>query len=422
MRRLWPQGGIYRGWWIVATGYIAQMGTVGATGWVFGVLILPMQEDLGWSRSVLVGVVTLARLLSGVFAMRIGPVVDRHGARLLMTLSALVAFVACIGTALSQNVWQYYLCWVLFGLAIPGLGTLGPAVAISNWFIRRRAQALMYFTLGSAGAGLVLAPLMSRIAADISWRWSWVGMGLIFLTVAPMAWTWVRHRPEDVGLKPDGGDTSREVSVGARDAASTDDDWTAAEALHSRSFWLVAIGFMLTSFPGSSIFIHMSSFVQSKGFSLSEGALAVSFYGAGTLIGRFTWGYLIPRLGVHRSLVLYGIGYGLSILLFVAPHSLPPIYATTILLGIAISGSQQMNVQAYADYFGRTNLGALLGYAQLMASITGAAAPLIAAAAFDTTESYSIVFSVWGAFAIVAGVCFIFSKPARRSVPQPVMA
>ena len=295
----------------MATGYIAQMGTVGATGWVFGVLILPMQEDLGWSRSVLVGVVTLARLLSGVFAVRIGPVVDRHGARWLMTLSALTAFAACVGTALSQTVWQYYLCWVLFGLAIPGMGTLGPAVAISNWFIRRRAQALMYFTLGSAGAGLVLAPLMSRIAADISWRWSWVGMGLIFLTVAPMAWHFVRHRPEDLGLKPDGGDTARDTRVGTDDVTPDEDSWTVREALHSRSFWLVAVGFMLTSFPGSSIFIHMSSFVQSKGFTLSEGALAVSFYGAGTLVGRFTWGFLIPRLGVHRSLVLYGFGYGM---------------------------------------------------------------------------------------------------------------
>jgi MFS family permease len=119
--------------------------------------------------------------------MKIGPAVDRHGARLLMTVSAVVAFLACAGTALSQNVWEYYLCWVLFGFAIPGMGTLGPAVAISNWFIRRRSQALMYFTLGSAGAGLVLAPLMSRIASDISWRWSWAGMGLIFLVVAPMA-------------------------------------------------------------------------------------------------------------------------------------------------------------------------------------------------------------------------------------------
>jgi sugar phosphate permease len=305
---------------------------------------------------------------------------------------------------------------VLFGLAIPGMGTLGPAVAISNWFIRRRAQALMYFTLGSAAAGLVLAPLMSRIAQDVSWRASWVGMGLIFLIVAPMAWAFVRHRPEDLGLKPDGGDSARDDSVTPATGAPVEESWTVREALHSRSFWLVAVGFMLTSFPGSSIFIHMSSFVQSKGFSLSEGALAVSFYGAGTLVGRFTWGFLIPRLGVHRSLVTYGFGYGLSILCFVAPQSLPPIYATTVLLGIAISGSQQMNVQAYADYFGRGNLGGIMGYASLMSSITGSAAPLIAAAAFDTTESYSIVFSLWGVFAMVAGACFLFSKPRRARV------
>jgi sugar phosphate permease len=397
------------------------MGTVGASGWVFGVLILPMQDDLGWSRSVLVGVVTLARLLSGVFAIRLGPVVDRHGARWLMTLSALTAFAACLGTALSQTVWQYYLSWVLFGLAIPGMGTLGPAVAISNWFIRRRAQALMYFTLGSAGAGLVLAPLASRIAQDATWRLSWAGMGLIFLIVAPMAWHFVRHRPEDLGLKPDGGDVAP-YAGGANDVQPADESWTTREALHSRSFWLVAVGFMLTSFPGSSIFIHMSSFVQSKGFSLSEGALAVSFYGAGTLAGRFTWGFLIPRLGVHRSLVLYGIGYGVSILLFVAPHSLLPIYATTVLLGIAISGSQQMNVQAYADYFGRRNLGSLLGTASLMSSLTGAAAPLVAAAAFDTTESYSFVFSTWGVFALIAGTCFLFSRPSERPVREVVPA
>ena len=55
-------------------------------------------------------------------------------------------------------------------------------------------------SLGSAGAGLVLAPLMSRIAADYSWRWSWAGMGLIFLSVAPLAW-------QVVGVR-----ASREVS------------------------------------------------------------------------------------------------------------------------------------------------------------------------------------------------------------------
>src|SRR5262245_16916908 len=101
------------------------MPTVGATGWVFGVLILPMQDDLGWSRSEIVGVITLSRLLSGIVAMKLGPFVDRHGARLLMIGSALLAALSMLGTALIQNPAEYYALWVLFGLSIPGLSTLG---------------------------------------------------------------------------------------------------------------------------------------------------------------------------------------------------------------------------------------------------------------------------------------------------------
>jgi len=135
MNRLLHPSAVYRGWWIVATGFLAQMPTVGATGWVFGVLILPMQHDLGWSRTEVVGVVTLARLLSGFFAMKLGPLVDQHGARLLMIGSSVLAAASMAGTALIQNPAEYYACWVLFGLSIPGLSTLGPAVAISNWFV-----------------------------------------------------------------------------------------------------------------------------------------------------------------------------------------------------------------------------------------------------------------------------------------------
>ena len=46
---------IFRGGWIVFTGYLTQIASGGANGWVFGVLILPMQHDLGWSRSTIVG-------------------------------------------------------------------------------------------------------------------------------------------------------------------------------------------------------------------------------------------------------------------------------------------------------------------------------------------------------------------------------
>jgi sugar phosphate permease len=254
------------------------------------------------------------------------------------------------------------------------------------------------------------------------WRAAWAAMAALFVVVAPMAWFWLGQRPEDYGLLPDGGDASQAPATaadGARDRAE-EPDWTVGEALHSRSFWLIALGFMLTSFPGGSIFIHMTSFVESKGFTFSEGALAVSFYGLGVLIGRFTWGYVVAHAGVYRALIAYGFGYGASILLFVAPYNLPAIYATTVLLGIAIAGAQQLHVLVFPEYFGRRIVGSLLGYAGAMTAVTGAAAPLVAAAAYDTTESYVATFSVFGFFCFIAGVAFLFSRPTTvRPLASP---
>src|SRR5581483_5203390 len=240
---------MYRGWWIVFTGFLAQLPTVGATGWVFGVLILPMQDDLHWSRSEIVGVVTLSRLLSGFVAMKLGPLVDRHGARLLMIVSAILAAAAMAGTALIHHPLEYYALWVLFGLSIPGLSTLGPAVAIANWFVRKRTQALMVYTLGSAGSGLVLAPLMSEVAGTVGWRTSWLLMAVFFLLVAPLAALTIRQRPEDYGLRPDGDEPDDDGQIGRsangqRASAATvtpvditespSGEWSVREALHSR--------------------------------------------------------------------------------------------------------------------------------------------------------------------------------------------
>ena len=421
----WPK--VYRGWWIVATGYLAQLATVGSFGFVFGVLLAPMQRDLGWSRSEIVGVITLARLIGGIVATALGPIADRFGARLMMVLSALLAGTSLVGTAASDGKLAYYLCWAAFGLSIPGLTTVGPAVAISNWFIRKRPQAVMYYTFGSATAGVILAPLMAGVAASSGWRTAWLLMAALFFAIAPLAWLAVRRRPEDVGLLPDAGAPrfalDREGrSVDRERAAEPEPAWTVKQAVRSRSFWLLTVGFMLTSLPASSIFIHMSSFVESKGFSSGAGATAVSVYGAGVLAGRFVWGSTVSRIGIHRALVAYGASYGLSIFLFVLPHSLPAIYATTALLGLGIAGAQQLNVQAFPDFFGRRIVGALFGYSSLAVALAGPFAPLLAAAAYDRNNSYSAVFLLFAVLCLLAAVAFFFSKPTWPSGEKTSLA
>jgi len=249
-----------------------------------------MQDDLGWSRSTIVGVITVERLVAGAFGVWLGPLVDRHGTRLLVTASAFLAGSCLLALATVDSPWQAYVLWATFGLTLPGLINLGPIVAISNWFIHKRAQAIMLYTFGSATAGLVLAPAMAAVADGLSWRAAWIFMGLMLWAIAPLAWLAIRHRPEDLGLQPDGaGVAASPGSAPVEQAAFGEPEqyWTVRRALRSRSFWLLTIGFMLTMLPGSSIFIHMSAYVQSRGFSVEAGAAAVSFYGLGVLLGRF---------------------------------------------------------------------------------------------------------------------------------------
>ena len=413
----------YRGWWVVACCYCAQL-VAGASGWVFGVLTQPMGQDLGWSRSTIMGAITVSSLVGGLLAARIGPFVDRHGPRALMTGSLLVAGAALALLSQVESVWGYYLLWAVFGLATPGFGLLGPVVVIANWFIRRRALAFMLYTFGSATAGIVLAPAMAAVASGWGWRSAWLVMGILTCLVAPLSWLTIRRRPEDLGLRPDGLEepAASAAGTGSSNAAPAEAGWTVREALHTRAYWLLTVGFTLQALPSMSIFLHLAPYVASKGFGYETGASVVSVYGMGVLFGRPVWGSLVTRLGIYRTLVIYTAVYGGIVVAFLLPSSLPPIYLVAVALGIAIAGGQQLQAQVFPDYFGRDIVGALSGYSGLLYTVARAVGPLYAAFVFDVTDSYVIAFASFAAASLLASVAFFFAPPPRRPVPAAAAA
>ncbi|MEI7924877.1 MAG: MFS transporter [Chloroflexota bacterium] len=405
---------IYRGWWIVLSCYFAQMIAAGASGWVFGILIAPMGAELGWSRSEIVAALTISSLIGGFLAAPLGPLVDRYGPRTLMTASLALAGTALIAVSQTHSLWLYYACWAAFGIAIPGFGGLGPIAALANWFVRRRALAFMLFTFGSATAGIVLTRVAAVISDTYGWRSVWVVIGIAVWCLVPLTWAAVRRRPEDVGLLPD-GDTPETLAARAQeDAPPVEVQWTAAEALRTPAFWLLTAGFTLVGAPSSSIFVHMAPYVVSRGHSLAAGAAVVSWYGIGVLGGRPVYGYLIAKLGVHWTLVVYAGTYGAVILAFLYPTGLLAIEATAVLLGIAIAGGQQLQGQAFPDYFGRSVVGTLSGYSGVAMTLARAGGPLFAAVAFDLSQSYVVPFATFGIACLVAALAFALAPPPRH--------
>ena len=409
--------GVYHGWWIAIVCYWTQLVTAGAGVWVFGVLLLSMQRDFGWSQTTIVGVLTLERVISGVLSVLLGPFADRQGARVLMVCSSLLAAASLVMVAFSWNVVTFYIAWGLYGVAQPGAGLLGPRVVLANWFVKKRAQAFVLFTMGSASAGIFLTPLAAWVEVHFGWRVVWLGMAVLALSIAPLSWWTIRKRPEDLGLLPDGDAVVPEDGVREGGAAAAqlgvirEAPWTVREALHTRAFWLLTLGFLLIAIPSGTVLVNISGYVQSLGFRREDGASVVVVFGTGLVFGRFVWGGSLAWIGIHRTLVLFAANYGLTILFFALQRSMPGLYVTAFLVGVGVAGGQQINAQAYADYYGRAIIGTLTGFSQLANVAIAGGAPLVASVLFDVTGSYVPAFLFFVAVCVGASLAFMLSKP-----------
>ena len=416
--RLYPS---FHGWWIVAVSFFALFTHGAATSYLFGLLVVPMENDLGWDLTTLVGALTVATFVTSALGMVMGPVFDRHGARIGMVSSALLGGSCLVLLAMVQTPWQFYLLLgVGVGAARTGLENIGPRTAIANWFIRRRAAAFAWSSGGRAVFGFTMVPLFAILIEQTSWRAGWAVLGVVELIVlTPLAWFIIRRRPEDHGLLPD-GDPPLPLPSGDSPApaternASAEDSWTLHEAIRTRTLWFIVLALVLTGFPATGVIANMVPYFIDEGLSLSFASSAFAFFAFGAIFGRPFWGYIVGRFSIHAALTLYGFSYALAIALYVVASTPATLFAAAWPVGLVIGGSQQLQSQAWPDYFGRRHVGSITGLTIMLVTPAMATGPLVAAAAFQIMGSYGPVLTAYAAGAFLAGFFFLLAK--RRHV------
>ena len=336
----------FRGWWIVGVSFLGLYLHGSATSYLFGVLVLPMEKDLEWSRTLLVGALTVSTLTGAAVGVVVGPLIDRHGARVGMTVGAALGGTFLLLLALVQAPWQYYL---LLGIGIGATRTavegLGPRTVIANWFVRKRAAAFAWYSGGRAVFGVTAVAPIAYLVAERSWRSGWALLGAAELFVlAPLAWIIIRRRPEDQHQLPDGDTAPPPARADAPAAADGTDErhWTRAEAVRTPTFWMLSVAFVLTGFPASGIISNMLPYFEDRGLSFETSAWAFSLFGFGALLGRPVWGYVASRFGVRAGLTAYGVGYGLTVLGFVVAPNESLLFLSALPLGVTTGGAQQV--------------------------------------------------------------------------------
>jgi len=410
---------IYWGWYVVAAAFLTGFVASSAASFTFSVIVVPMSEGMGWTRTQLFLAITIAGWSAGVTAPVFGRLVDKYGARYIMTSGALLLGLFLLLTSQVRTLWEYYLVFgVGIGLSRPLVQSVGGPAAVVNWFIRKRNRVLPIISFATPASVVMTLPV-AFLAENYGWRWSWVLLALTTWTLAVIpAWLFIRRRPEDMGLLPD-GDSPQEVPAGsrvgsARPASSQDPVWRLSQVMRTRTFWLITAMINLTGVPGGTIILHMGAFFRDKGFTPAEAASGVFLYGVGAGLGRLFWGVVGEWFNVKQCLAMRAFAYAVVILVFLAAPGVLASYAAVLALGITVGGGQQLDNQVWADYYGRGIAGTILGVESLFGAFFRAGGPLFAAWMFDTFRTYNTAFSLFSGLCVLAGFCMLF---ANKPIP-----
>jgi len=152
--------------WIVLAAAIAMV-TVGV-GITFSlaVFLRPLEEEFGWSRTLISGIALVNWLIFGVCAFVWGTLSDRVGTGRVVAAGAGLLGVAMLLSSRVAAAWQLYLAFGVLGAAGSSAFYVPLSATATRWFAARRGLAL-----GLVSAGMGLGIMVTTAARCHSTPW-----------------------------------------------------------------------------------------------------------------------------------------------------------------------------------------------------------------------------------------------------------
>jgi sugar phosphate permease len=418
----------FYGWVVVLASGSTMFVKNAAATLTIAVFVFPMSEDLGWSRTLIVGAAAAAGVVSMLASPIAGWVLQRYGARVLMGSSVLLLGAVILSLRWTTSPITFYLLFGTGRVLFQAPLNIGGSTAVAQWFVRLRGRSSSMLGV-SHSLGMGLFPLFAQLfmnASDGDWRMAWFWMGIsVWVIALPLTLLVFVNKPEDVGLTPDGdeyktGSVNDALSSGEasrQTAAEKEEQWTLKEAMRTPAMWTLALAGGLVFFIHTGVNIHQAAFLRDHGISASVAASALTVIAVGTAVGSVLWGYLLDRLPAKLVYIATTAWLGGTTLLFLLVETPAMAFTAAALFGIGLGGLLVVPPVAVAHYFGRNSLGAIRGVTEPFVSGGQAIGAIGAGLIFDYTGSYERTFPTFTAAALIAIVLLIsIRRPSKSDI------
>ena len=169
-------------WTIAATQFVGW----GTLFTPFALVIGPMEQELGWSRSLISGAFTVGLLLSGVLAVPAGRWVDRHGGRGAIAWGGLAGAALVLAWSFVSTPLGFYAVWLGLGV-VHAFALWGSAMAVMVATARDPMRSITALTFITGFTGTFFVPVIAALVEWLGWRGALMVLAVIQALPTPLA-------------------------------------------------------------------------------------------------------------------------------------------------------------------------------------------------------------------------------------------
>jgi len=290
------------------------------------VLILPLEQDLGWRRDVISAAVALNVLLFGLTAPFAAALMERFTVRKVVMAALFTVGTGALGTVWMTKSWQFILLWgVVVGIGTGSMALVFAATIANRWFVKKRGLVVGILTAAAASGQLVFLPGLSKLAVDPGWRASSLVIALCAYVMVPLIYFFLKESPQSINTTPYGAESNWQPPVVAKGNAARNAIDSLKAATKVRNFWYLTGSFFVCGLSTSGLIgTHFIPAAHDHGMVTVTAASLLALIGVFDVIGTIFSGYLTDRIDPRKLLFFYYFLRGLSLFL------LPSILFSTL--------------------------------------------------------------------------------------------
>ena len=390
-----------------ALGMLATAETIVWAGmfYLFPILLLRWESDLGWPRGDVALALTLALAVSAGASPLFGRLIDLGLSRFTLPAAAAGGGILLFFLSMVESQAGFFLAWALIGFCTAGC-LYEPCFAFLTRVKGVKARgAITAVTLIAGFASTICYPIADALAAADGWRSAtqWFA-GAILILGAPLFFISTRMLEADATTPPPVAAFSKSAAQNAR---------------RSPVFWYLAAAFPLLALAHGMTISHIIPILGDRGAAPSTAVWAASMIGPMQVAGRIamiTAGRNMSATTI--TLISFG-GIAVAMLILLsASEGDWRIFAFVTLLGACYGAISITKPLVTADLLGRDGFGAISGALAVPFVALMAAAPFVAVLLWRA-GGYDLTIAV-GAGAALAGAPLLML--ARRAALQRRLA